>query len=63
IEEGEIYANDQNQKDGMVVFLDSPEKYASPETSVRLRTTNVAACTKLPQYIRKWTSRYKSIHR
>lgn len=51
IEEGEIYAM-INQKDGMVVFLDSPEKYASPETLCVLEQ-QMAACTKLHQYIQE----------
>lgn len=41
-----------NQKDGMVVFLDSPEKYASPETLCVLEQ-QMAACTKLHQYIQE----------
>ncbi|VVC90224.1 unnamed protein product [Leptidea sinapis] len=51
IEEGEIYAM-INQKDGMVVFLDSPEKYASPDTLCVLEQ-HIAACTKLHQYIQE----------
>lgn len=51
IEEGEIYAM-INQKDGMVVFLDSPEKYASPETLCVLEQ-QMAICTKLHQYIQE----------
>ncbi|XP_026326445.1 COP9 signalosome complex subunit 3 [Hyposmocoma kahamanoa] len=51
IEEGEIYAM-INQKDGMVVFLDSPEKYASPET-LSILEQQMAACTKLHQYIQE----------
>ncbi|XP_013185554.1 COP9 signalosome complex subunit 3 [Amyelois transitella] len=51
IEEGEIYAM-INQKDGMVVFLDSPEKYASPETLCVLEQ-QMAECTKLHQYIQE----------
>ncbi|KOB66300.1 COP9 complex subunit 3-like protein [Operophtera brumata] len=51
IEEGEIYAM-INQKDGMVVFLDSPEKYLSPETLCVLEQ-QMAACTKLHQYIQE----------
>ncbi|KAI8440207.1 hypothetical protein MSG28_001590 [Choristoneura fumiferana] len=41
-----------NMKDGMVVFLDSPEKYASPETLCVLEQ-QMAACTKLHQYIQE----------
>lgn len=41
-----------NQKDGMVVFLDSPEKYASPET-LSILEQQMAACTKLHQYIQE----------
>lgn len=51
IEEGEIYAM-INQKDGMVVFLDNPEKYASPQTLCVLEQQMVA-CTKLHQYIQE----------
>lgn len=36
----------------MVVFLDSPEKYASPETLCVLEQ-QMAACTKLHQYIQE----------
>lgn len=49
IEDGEIYAV-INQKDGMVVFLDSPEKYASPETLCLLEK-QMANCTRLHQHI------------
>lgn len=41
-----------NQKDGMVVFLDSPEKYVSPET-LSILEQQMAACTKLHQYIQE----------
>lgn len=41
-----------NQKDGMVVFLDSPEKYASPET-LSILEQQMATCTKLHQYIQE----------
>ncbi|GBP33172.1 COP9 signalosome complex subunit 3 [Eumeta japonica] len=51
IEDGEIYAN-INQKDGMVVFLDSPEKYASPET-LSVLEQQMAACTKLHQHVQE----------
>ncbi|XP_077297976.1 COP9 signalosome subunit 3 isoform X2 [Arctopsyche grandis] len=49
IEDGEIYAI-INQKDGMVVFLDSPEMYASPETLCLLEK-QMANCTRLHQHI------------
>ncbi|XP_046610346.1 COP9 signalosome complex subunit 3 [Neodiprion virginianus] len=65
IEDGEIFAT-INQKDGMVVFHDDPEKYNSPEMLARLEK-EMEACTELdkrvlemeeevllaPQYVRK----------
>ncbi|KAK0090730.1 hypothetical protein PV325_006289 [Microctonus aethiopoides] len=65
IEDGEIYAT-INQKDGMVVFHDDPEKYNSPRMLARLEK-EMAACAELdkrvlemeeevivtPQYVRK----------
>ncbi|XP_011562449.2 COP9 signalosome complex subunit 3 [Plutella xylostella] len=51
IEEGEIYAM-INQKDGMVVFLDCPEKYASPQT-LGVLEQQMAACTKLHHHIQE----------
>ncbi|KAG7205429.1 hypothetical protein KM043_007422 [Ampulex compressa] len=65
IEDGEIFAT-INQKDGMVVFHDDPEKYNSPQMLAKLEK-EMAACTELdkrvlemeeevvltPQYIRK----------
>ncbi|XP_008555887.1 COP9 signalosome complex subunit 3 [Microplitis mediator] len=65
IEDGEIYAT-INQKDGMVVFHDDPEKYNSPRMLAKLEQ-EMAACAELdkrvlameeevivtPQYVRK----------
>ncbi|XP_017875016.1 COP9 signalosome complex subunit 3-like [Ceratina calcarata] len=65
IEDGEIFAT-INQKDGMVVFHDDPEKYNSPEMLAKLEK-EMAACMELdkrvlemeeevvltPQYVRK----------
>lgn len=65
IEDGEIFAT-INQKDGMVVFHDDPEKYNSPQMLANFER-EMAACTKLdkrvlemeeevvlaPQYVRK----------
>lgn len=65
IEDGEIFAT-INQKDGMVVFHDDPEKYNSPRMLARLEK-EMAACAELdkrvlemeeevivtPQYVRK----------
>ncbi|KZC13479.1 PREDICTED: COP9 signalosome complex subunit 3 [Dufourea novaeangliae] len=65
IEDGEIFAT-INQKDGMVVFHDDPEKYNSPQMLVKLEK-EMAACMELdkrvlemeeevvltPQYVRK----------
>ncbi|XP_034937501.1 COP9 signalosome complex subunit 3 [Chelonus insularis] len=65
IEDGEIYAT-INQKDGMVVFHDDPEKYNSPRMLAKLEK-EMAACAELdrrvsemeeevivtPQYVRK----------
>ncbi|XP_015126152.1 COP9 signalosome complex subunit 3 [Diachasma alloeum] len=65
IEDGEIFAT-INQKDGMVVFHDDPEKYNSPRMLARLEK-QMAACAELdkrvlemdeevtvmPQYVRK----------
>ncbi|XP_041973548.1 COP9 signalosome complex subunit 3 [Aricia agestis] len=51
IEEGEIYAL-INQKDGMVVFLDNPEKYSSPET-LSVLEQQMTSCIKLHQYIQE----------
>ncbi|XP_012274298.1 COP9 signalosome complex subunit 3 [Orussus abietinus] len=65
IEDGEIFAT-INQKDGMVVFHDDPEKYNSPRMLAKLEK-EMAACVELdkrvleleeevivmPQYVRK----------
>jgi len=65
IEDGEIFAT-INQKDGMVIFHDDPEKYDSPEMLAKLEK-EMAECAELgkkvlemeeevvvsPQYIRK----------
>ncbi|KMQ94856.1 cop9 signalosome complex subunit 3 [Lasius niger] len=65
IEDGEIFAT-INQKDGMVVFHDDPEKYNSPQMLANFEK-EMAACTELdkrvlemeeevvltPQYVRK----------
>lgn len=65
IEDGEIFAT-INQKDGMVVFHDDPEKYNSPQMLAKLEK-EMAACAELdkrvqemeeevivtPQYVRK----------
>lgn len=65
IEDGEIFAT-INQKDGMVVFHDDPEKYNSPQMLAKLEK-EMAACMELdkrvlemeeevvltPQYVRK----------
>ncbi|XP_077281221.1 COP9 signalosome subunit 3 isoform X3 [Temnothorax americanus] len=65
IEDGEIFAT-INQKDGMVVFHDDPEKYNSPQMLATFEK-EMAACTELdkrvlemeeevvltPQYVRK----------
>ncbi|XP_014215702.1 COP9 signalosome complex subunit 3 [Copidosoma floridanum] len=65
IEDGEIFAT-INQKDGMVIFHDDPEKYDSPEMLAKLEN-EMAECAELgkkvlemeeevvitPQYIRK----------
>ncbi|XP_015587854.1 COP9 signalosome complex subunit 3 [Cephus cinctus] len=65
IEDGEIFAT-INQKDGMVVFHDDPEKYNSPRMLAKLEK-EMAACAELdkrvlemeeevivtPQYVRK----------
>lgn len=65
IEDGEIFAT-INQKDGMVVFHDDPEKYDSPRMLAKLEK-EMAECAELgkkvlemeeevvvtPQYIRK----------
>lgn len=65
IEDGEIFAT-INQKDGMVVFHDDPEKYNSPQMLAKLEK-EMAACMDLdkrvlemeeevvltPQYVRK----------
>ncbi|XP_066588607.1 COP9 signalosome complex subunit 3 [Prorops nasuta] len=65
IEDGEIFAT-INQKDGMVIFHDDPEKYNSPQMLAKLEK-EMAACIELdkrvlemeeevvvtPQYVRK----------
>ncbi|GBP87327.1 COP9 signalosome complex subunit 3 [Eumeta japonica] len=51
IDDGEIFAK-INQKDGMVVFMDSPEKYASQEALSNLER-QMAECTRLHQCIQE----------
>ncbi|XP_073968774.1 COP9 signalosome subunit 3 [Rhodnius prolixus] len=51
IEEGEIFAT-INQKDGMVVFHDDPEKYNSPAMLCKLED-EMSKCTELDKRIQK----------
>jgi len=51
IEEGEIFAT-INQKDGMVVFHDDPEKYNSPNMLCKLED-EMTVCTELDRQIQK----------
>lgn len=49
IEDGEIYAT-INQKDGMVIFHDDPEKYNSPGMLAKLER-EMAACAELDRSV------------
>lgn len=49
IEDGQIYAT-INQKDGMVVFKDEPDKYSGPEV-LRGLESQLAACVELDKQI------------
>lgn len=51
IEEGEIFAQ-INQKDGMVVFQDSPEKFNSPSTLRKLEN-DMKSCIELDERVRQ----------
>ncbi|XP_076331243.1 COP9 signalosome subunit 3 [Tachypleus tridentatus] len=51
IEDGEIFAS-INQKDGMVVFLDSPEKYNSPSMFKRLEE-EMKKCIQLDEKLKQ----------